>query len=104
VINYLPHIKVIGKTGTLLSTDSENTNTMAWISYWRSLEDLQAFALAEVHQKGLKWYMKGKNPSVGVMHETYVVPAGNWETIYHNIVPFGLGETPHNYEKLLSSC
>jgi hypothetical protein len=77
---------------------------MAWISYWRSLEDLQAFALAEFHQKGLKWYMKGKHLSIGVMHETYVVPAGNWETIYHNTVPFGLGETPHHYEKHLYSC
>jgi len=36
--------------------------------------------------------MKGKHLSVGIMHETYVVPAGNWETIYHNFVPFGLGE------------
>jgi hypothetical protein len=62
----------------------ENTNSAAWISYWRSLEDLQAFAQAEAHQKGLKWYMKGKHPSIGIMHETYVVPAGNWETIYHN--------------------
>jgi hypothetical protein len=70
----------------------ENTNSAAWISYWRSLEHLQAFAQAEAHQKGLNWYMKGKHPSVGIMHETYVVPAGNWETIYHNFVPFGLGE------------
>jgi hypothetical protein len=83
---------VIGKTGTMLSTDVENTNSAAWISYWRSLEDLQAFAQAEAHQKGFQWYMKGKHPSIGIMHETYVVPAGNWETIYHNFVPFGLGE------------
>ncbi|KAE9379470.1 hypothetical protein N431DRAFT_327642 [Stipitochalara longipes BDJ] len=82
----------IGKTGTLLSTDVENTNSTAWISYWRSLEHLQAFAQAEAHQKGFQWYMKGKHPSIGIMHETYVVPAGNWETIYHNFVPFGLGE------------
>ncbi|KAH8751525.1 hypothetical protein BGZ57DRAFT_951197 [Hyaloscypha finlandica] len=89
----------IGKTGTLLSTDVENTNSAAWISYWRSLEHLQAFAQAEAHQKGLNWYMKGKHPSVGIMHETYVVPAGNWETIYHNFVPFGLGQAKQPFKE-----
>jgi hypothetical protein len=80
----------------------ENTNSTAWISYWRSLEDLQAFAQAEAHQKGLKWYLKGKHPSIGIMHETYVVPAGNWETIYHNFVPFGLGELCTNGFKYIT--
>ena len=28
---------------------------------------------------------------IGIMHETYEVPKGNWENVYHNFRPFGLG-------------
>ncbi|KAF4637386.1 hypothetical protein G7Y89_g684 [Cudoniella acicularis] len=83
----------LGKTSTLIATDDENSNSMAWISYWRSLEHLQAFAHGEMHKKGRNWYLKGKYRNFGIMHETYVVPAGNWETIYLNFTPFGLGQT-----------
>lgn len=56
--------------------------------------------------KGWKWYLentttgemkedggnKGRYNHIGICHETYVVPAGNWETIYYNFTPFGLGK------------
>ena len=33
----------------------------------------------------------GSDGSVGIFHETYAVPAGQHETIYANMPPFGLG-------------
>jgi len=38
------------------------------------------------------------------MHETYVVPAGNWETIYLNFTPFGLGKFSHHKVEFEQSC
>ena len=64
---------------------------MAWITYWKSVEKLQAYAQSETHRKGMQWFSKNKRPFLGIIHETYVVPAGNWETIYLNCTPFGLG-------------
>ncbi|CAG8951369.1 hypothetical protein HYFRA_00007281 [Hymenoscyphus fraxineus] len=87
----------LGKTSTLYSTDADSGNTMAWISYWKSLEHLQAFAKSPVHQKGLNLFYEGqkKHPHLGIMHETYSVPKGHWETVYHNFKPFGFGQTKH---------
>lgn len=68
-------------------------NTMVWISYWRSLDDLHRFARSETHRKGWDWYNKEqkKYPHVAIQHETYMVPAGNWENIAYNFKPFGIG-------------
>ncbi|CAG8980998.1 hypothetical protein HYALB_00013318 [Hymenoscyphus albidus] len=87
----------LGKTSTLYSTDADSGNTMAWISYWKSLEHLQAFAKSPVHQKGLNLFFEGqkKHPHLGIMHESYSVPKGHWETVYHNFKPFGFGQTKH---------
>jgi heme-degrading monooxygenase HmoA len=42
----------LGKTSALLATEEENTNTLAWISYWKTLEQLQAFANGDSHRRG----------------------------------------------------
>jgi hypothetical protein len=80
---------VIGKTSALLATDAENSSTVAWLSYWKSLDDLHRFAR---HFKGWNWYVKRYSAYIGLVHETYVVPAGDWETIYYSFKPFGLGQ------------
>jgi hypothetical protein len=67
---------------------------MIWISYWKSVEHLEAFAQSDVHRVGLEMFNKGrkKNPHCGLLHEMYAVPKGHWETIYANFKPFGLGK------------
>jgi Domain of unknown function (DUF4188) len=85
----------LGKTPTLLATEDENTNTAIWISYWKSLDHLHAFARGDSHHRGWDWYTRGDFKHIGIMHETYVVPAGSWESIYHNFRPFGLGMWLH---------
>ena len=34
----------------------------------------------------------GSNGDVGIWHETYLVPAGRYESVYNNMPPIGLGE------------
>jgi hypothetical protein len=65
------------------------------IQYWESMEKLQAFANDNnrTHRPAWLGYFKQsyKGGAVGIWHETYVVPAGNTETVYGNMPLFGLG-------------
>jgi hypothetical protein len=64
------------------------------VQYWRSFEQLHAFAHARDQQHLPAWaeYNRrvGNNGSVGVFHETYSVRAGDYECVYVNIPRMGL--------------
>ncbi|TDO67403.1 uncharacterized protein DUF4188 [Kribbella sp. VKM Ac-2571] len=66
------------------------------IQYWKSVEKLQAFAndTGRTHRPAWVEYFRNsfKSGAVGIWHETYVVPAGNTETIYGNMPLLGLGK------------
>ena len=64
------------------------------LSYWKSIEHLHAFAQGPSHKLGWDFWSKTNKqwPHIGIMHETYAVPAGSWENIYQNHHPFGMGE------------
>ncbi|WP_203289258.1 DUF4188 domain-containing protein [Metabacillus sp. cB07] len=68
--------------------------TTVMIQYWRSTEDLLAYARSEKHMAAWKNFNQkiGSNPSVGIYHETYKVKAGDYESIYGNMPPYGLGK------------
>ncbi|KAL8724487.1 MAG: hypothetical protein Q9166_007921 [cf. Caloplaca sp. 2 TL-2023] len=87
----------LGKTPTLIATEEDCTNTLVWISYWRSLEDLHSFARGETHRAGWDWYTEQQKryPHIGIQHETYLAPQGHWENIAYNFRPFGIGKTKH---------
>ena len=75
--------------------DSKGTNQL-YLSYWKTLEGLHKFAHGSVHMKGQMWWEKGameEFPHIGISHEVYEVPAGNWENVYHNFRPFGISES-----------
>ena len=65
------------------------------VQYWRSFEALEAFAKARecAHLPAWQAFNKaiGSNGDVGIWHETYLVGAGQYENIYNNMPPFGLG-------------
>ncbi len=65
------------------------------VQYWRSFEHLEAYARDRDSEHWPAWVAfnrkVGSNGDVGIWHETYVVPAGNYETIYNNMPPHGLG-------------
>ncbi|MEU1052654.1 DUF4188 domain-containing protein [Streptomyces sp. NPDC005876] len=66
------------------------------VQYWDSAEKLRAYASAPDKRHRPAWtafnrrLREGKG-KVGFWHETYVVPAGSYETVYVNMPEFGLG-------------
>jgi hypothetical protein len=64
------------------------------IQYWRSFEHLHRYAVAteNAHLPAWKAFNKAvaSNGDVGIWHETYLVPAGQYECVYNNMPPWGL--------------
>jgi len=70
------------------------------IQYWRSFEQLNAYAHARdaAHLPAWAEFNRriGGNGIVGIWHETYTVAPGQCESIYVNMPRFGLGRAmPH---------
>jgi len=66
------------------------------VQYWRSFEHLEAFA-KDTNDPHLGvwrryWRRVGKSGRTGIWHETYLVRDGEYEAIYGNMPPFGLGK------------
>lgn len=68
--------------------------TTAMIQYWRSTDDLIAYAKQEKHLTAWKKFNQkvGNNDAVGIYHETYQISKGNYESIYVNMPQYGLGK------------
>ena len=66
------------------------------VQYWRSFEDLERFANDpdDAHTAAWRNYWKrvGKDDRTGIWYETYLVRAGEYEAVYGNMPPFGLGK------------
>jgi hypothetical protein len=66
------------------------------VQYWRSFEQLEAFAKdkddphLDVWRK--YWRRVGRSSRTGIWHETYLVKAGQYEAVYGNMPPHGLGK------------
>ncbi|MEU6841547.1 DUF4188 domain-containing protein [Streptomyces sp. NPDC046716] len=65
------------------------------VQYWESKEKLLAYAAAPSRRHQPWWarmnrYARRSRGHVGLWHETYVVPAGSYETIYADMPPHGL--------------
>ncbi len=65
------------------------------VQYWRSFEQLEAYARSRDNAHWPAWvaFNKriGSNGEVGIWHETYLIPAGSYECVYNNMPPTGLG-------------
>src|SRR5450631_1273706 len=70
--------------------------TTIMIQYWRSMEQLLAYAMNKdaAHLPAWQAFNKsvGTDGSVGIWHETYAASQGSHESIYVNMPPFGLGK------------
>jgi hypothetical protein len=66
------------------------------VQYWRSFEHLERFAKDESDPHLATWrsYWKrlGRADRTGIWHETFLVRAGEYEAIYGNMPPYGLGK------------
>lgn len=70
-------------------------NPTIMIQYWRSFEHLEGYARAQDRQHRPAWAafnrMLQHGGEIGVWHEAYRVRPGDFETVYNNMPPFGLG-------------
>ncbi len=72
------------------------SRTIIVLQYWRSMEQLMAYAKNKEAEHLPAWQAfnkaVGTNGSVGIWHETYAASPGTYENIYVNMPPFGLGK------------
>ena len=72
------------------------SRTLILVQYWRSLDQLMAYASAQEAEHLPAWQAfnraVGTDGSVGIWHETYLAKAGAFESVYANMPPFGLGK------------
>lgn len=65
------------------------------VQYWRSFDDLEAFARnpSDPHLAAWQRFNRavGADGSVGIWHETYMVNPDQYECVYGNMPKFGLG-------------
>ncbi len=72
------------------------SRTIIFVQYWRSMEQLLAYASNKNAEHLPAWQAFNKSArtddSVGVWHETYAVAPGTYENVYVNMPAFGLGK------------
>ncbi|WEV25709.1 DUF4188 domain-containing protein [Streptomyces sp. 71268] len=95
MLRELSRDKSLGMLGYRAYTAGPRTYTV--VQYWESHEKLLAYASATRRRHHPAWAAfnrraRGAKGAVGIWHETYIVPAGSYEAIYHGMPPFGLGE------------
>ncbi|WNB91046.1 DUF4188 domain-containing protein [Bacillus sp. NEB1478] len=71
-----------------------NWRGVTLIQYWRSFEQLEAYAHGKTHLKAWKDFNKkiGDDGSVGIYHESYNIVNKGAEAIYSNMPKFGLAK------------
>jgi hypothetical protein len=83
----------------LLHAEMWTSRTSIMVQYWRSMDQLLAYAKNKdaEHLPAWRAFNKavGNNGSVGIWHETYAASPGSYETFYGNMPPFGLGVAGH---------
>jgi hypothetical protein len=80
----------------LIHAESWFSRTMIMVQYWRSMEQLLAYAKSKDAEHLPAWQSfnksVGTDGTVGIWHETYVVSPGRYESVYVNMPAFGLGK------------
>ena len=80
----------------LLSYEMWFGRTTIMVQYWRSAEQLLAYAKNRNAEHLPAWTAFNKavstNGDVGIWHETYLISGGEFESVYVNMPSFGLGK------------
>ena len=78
-----------------IHAESWFSRTIILVQYWRSMEQLLAYAKNKDGQHLPAWQAFNKaigtDGSVGIWHETYAASPGSYESVYVNMPFFGLG-------------
>ena len=79
-----------------LGQESWFGRTTLSMQYWRSFEHLERYAKDADRAHRPAWAAFNRavasNGDVGIWHETYRVRPGDYECVYNNLPPFGLGK------------
>ena len=79
----------------LLHAEMWFSRTLIMVQYWRSMDQLMAYATSKeaAHLPAWKAFNQsvGTDGTVGIWHETFAVAAGAYESVYVNMPAFGLG-------------
>ncbi len=73
--------------------DRDSNDTLMFVMYFRSVEGLQLFAHDRLHLDAWKWLSSSRHRHIAAFHETFVVPAGGYETVYLDCAPTLFGAT-----------
>jgi hypothetical protein len=83
------------ESGLLGHETTVGWRTVLMVQYWTDFESLHRYARSDDGEHRPAWahYDRagGESGAVGVFHETYLVDAGDTESVYRNVPPFGLG-------------
>ena len=95
MVGMLKELYSAGPESGFLGHQPLSTFNMA--QYWRSFDHLEAYARAKDQAHWPAWVdfnrrMKSGRGDVGIWHETYLVPAGRYETVYSGMPDFGLAK------------
>jgi hypothetical protein len=76
---------------------SMNLGLLSLVQYWRSFDHLEAYAKARDQSHWPAWLefnrlMKDSRGDVGIWHETYLIRAGEYESIYSGMPLMGLAK------------
>jgi hypothetical protein len=89
-------------TGFLHAETMLTWRGVALVQYWKSFEQLHAYAHARDAKHLPAWAAfnrsVGSDGSVGIWHETYQVTAGSYESIYANMPRWGLAAAGEQVE------
>lgn len=70
--------------------------TTIMVQYWRSMDHLMKYAKSRSSEHLPAWRafnkLVGTGGDVGIWHETYRVRPGDYENVYVNMMPFGVGK------------
>jgi hypothetical protein len=89
-------IIVLGQTGWQRK-DANGADELLFISYWRSINAVHAYAHGPLHRKAWNWWESTikKHNAIGFMHEVFEADKGQWEAVYINFQPTTLGATTY---------
>src|SRR5688572_10727479 len=84
------------ESGLLGATFALTSQGPLIVQYWSSMDKLMGYASDRKAEHYPAWAAFnrsiGTSGDVGIWHETYSVPRGNYESIYVNMPAFGLGK------------
>jgi hypothetical protein len=74
-----------------------NLGLLSLVQYWRSFDHLEAYSRARDKEHWPAWLefsrlMKDSRGDVGIWHETYLIRAGEYESIYSGMPLMGLAK------------